>query len=39
MLSKIEALKSEISRLEAGTAEAVEQLRIKYLSKKEKYPP
>lgn len=34
MLSKIEALKSEISRLEAGTAEAVEQLRIKYLSKK-----
>ena len=34
MISKIEQLKAEISALEATTAEAVEQLRIRYLSKK-----
>ena len=34
MISKIEQLKAEISALQANTAEAVEQLRIKYLSKK-----
>jgi len=34
MIEKINALKAEISALEAGSAEEVEQLRIKYLSKK-----
>lgn len=34
MISKIEALKAEIGSMQATTAEALEQLRIKYLSKK-----
>lgn len=34
MIEKINGLKSEISKLTASTAEEVEQLRIKYLSKK-----
>ncbi|MDE5840479.1 MAG: phenylalanine--tRNA ligase subunit alpha, partial [Muribaculaceae bacterium] len=34
MIKKIEELKKEISALQAATPEAVEQLRIKYLSKK-----
>lgn len=34
MIKKIEELKNEISALQAATPEAVEQLRIKYLSKK-----
>ncbi|MDE6342943.1 MAG: phenylalanine--tRNA ligase subunit alpha, partial [Muribaculaceae bacterium] len=34
MISKIEELKSEIASLQASSAEALEQLRIKYLSKK-----
>ncbi len=34
MIEKIKALTEEIQNLQAGSAEAVEQLRIKYLSKK-----
>ena len=34
MLEKINALKAEIAELQAANAEAVEALRIKYLSKK-----
>ena len=34
MITKINALKEEIAALVASTAEEVEQLRIKYLSKK-----